>query len=289
MIRRSILLILTVFVLGCSDSEKKLKTSFFVAGHAYGDPRDKGETKGLYQPLKDKLSFINEQRKMNNGFFLGDVVYRPNAWPEALNDMEAFKMPLHVVRGNHEGPIEAYENRFGESYKSFIEDDNLFIILDTNLDKWNISGEQLVFLMNTIRNQSDQVDNIFIFTHHVMWWSEERYKRPRPNSLHNRAKTTNYWTKLEPFFQNAEKPVFLFAGDVGAFSQETAKVSHTIEYFYLKDNNITYVSSGMGGGVNDNVVFVDIYTDGTVGFRLIHLNGDDVNGLGKLEDYRIPN
>ena len=39
----------------------------------------------------------------------------------------------------------------------------------------------------------------------------------------------------------------------------------------------------MGGGVRDNIVIVDIYQDKSVKLNLIHLNGDDINSLGKLK------
>jgi hypothetical protein len=32
---------------------------------------------------------------------------------------------------------------------------------------------------------------------------------------------------------------------------------------------------------------VDVYSDTTVSYRLIALNGDDIHALGKLEDYRL--
>ena len=45
----------------------------------------------------------------------------------------------------------------------------------------------------------------------------------------------------------------------------------------------------MGGGVRDNFIIVDVYNDDSVGFRLFHLNEDNINSLGKLEDYINPN
>ena len=43
----------------------------------------------------------------------------------------------------------------------------------------------------------------------------------------------------------------------------------------------------MGGGVRDNFIIVDILRDQSINFRLIHLNGNDMNGLGKLKDYKL--
>ena len=85
------------------------------------------------------------------------------------------------------------------------------------------------------------------------------------------------------------KPVYVFAGDVGAFSMEKRKRKNPIEYSYYKEKGVSYITSGMGGGVRDNFIIIDVYNDDSVGFRLIHLNGEDINSLGKLEDYINPN
>ncbi|SDR75119.1 Calcineurin-like phosphoesterase [Formosa sp. Hel1_31_208] len=283
-----ILVIAFVCLFGCSKTEG-VKHSFFVAGHTYGDPNNKGKDKGLYQPFKDKFGFINEQKKIKFGVLLGDVVWKPNAWPEAQEDISKLKMPIYIARGNHDGPLKAFESKFGKSYQSFIQNDALFIILDPNIDQWNISNEQLIFLKNKLRIEGKKVKNIFIFTHQVLWWSKEKFAKPKPNSIQNRASKTNFWTKIEPLLSSTNKPVFLFAGDVGAFSKEHRKKDHITEYSYFTEGNITYITSGMGGGIRDNFVIVDIHNNGEVTFRLIHLNGEDKFGLGNLEDYNNPN
>ena len=281
-------LMFLIFLFGCSSPEK-VEYSFFVAGHTYGNPLEKGKNKGLYKPFNEKLTFINEQKNLKAGFLLGDVVWHHNSWAEAERDIAEFNMPVHIVRGNHDGPLKKFEGKFGKSYSSFIEHNNLFIILDPNLDKWNISGDQLIFLMNTLRNDGKHVNNIFIFSHQVLWYSEKKLSKPAPNSLKNRDTETNFWTKIEPLLRNQEKPVYVFAGDVGAFSKERRKKNHIIEYFYYNYGNITYISTGMGGGVRDNFIIADVLNNGTVNFRLIHLNGDEMDDLGELEDYINPN
>tara|TARA_B110000902_G_scaffold26670_1_gene28988 strand:- start:6563 stop:6940 length:378 start_codon:yes stop_codon:yes gene_type:complete len=87
---------------------------------------------------------------------------------------------------------------------------------------------------------------------------------------YGRALGKNFWSKIEPFLRNQKKPVFLFAGDMGAFPKEFRKQKNTIEYFYYNYDNITFIGTGMGGGVKDNFVIVDILKNKTVDFRLIH-------------------
>lgn len=287
---------LFLIFIGCSSS-KKLSHSFFVAGHAYGNPYAKikaekeggNELKGLHPPFKEKFEFLRAQKKMTKGFLLGDVVWRPRDWPQTLEEIESLGFPIEVVRGNHEGSLKSYKKRFGESFRKYVFKNNLYIILDPNIDSWNISGDQLVFLLNTLRNDTKTIDNIFIFTHQILWYTNNKFSKPFPNSVKGRAKQTNFWSKIEPLLKKQKQPVYIFAGDVGASSKERRKKNHIIEYYYHSYDNITFIATGMGGGVRDNVVVVDVFNDGSVKFRLIHLNGNDVNGLGKLEDYDDPN
>lgn len=286
----SLTILVALFIVSCSNTPKKIE-SFFVAGHVYGNPaaNAEGKVKGFHPPFKEKLPFLKDQEKLTKGYLLGDVVWKPSHWPEALLEIEDIGIPIEVVRGNHDGALSSYEKRFGKSYRKFISNNNLHIILDSNLDKWNISEDQLVFLMNTLRNDTKDIDNIFIFVHHVLWYTPNKFSKPFPNSDQNRAKETNFWSKIEPLLKNQKLPVYIFAGDVGASSKERRKKDHIIEYYYHSYNNITFVATGMGGGVRDNMVIADVFSDGSVILRLIHLNGDDINGLGKLEDYLDPN
>jgi hypothetical protein len=282
--RAIVIFILLVITASCS-SLKKVNYSFFVAGHTYGDPTDKAHPKGLYKPFKDKISFINEDKNIRMGFLLGDVVWIPSNWDAAIKDISLFSDSIYFSRGNHDGPLKLFEKRFGKSYHSFNESNDLFIVLDSNLDHWNISGEQLIFLKNTIRNKGKKARNIFVFIHHIVWWTSKKYSKPFPNSLYGRDKDVNYWSEIEPLLKKSGKPIYFFGGDLGAFSSEKRDKHYPTEYSYFKKDNITYIGTGMGGGDRDNFVVVDVLNSGEVNFRLIHLNGTEMSGLGKLEEY----
>lgn len=282
--RAIVIFILLVITASCS-SLKKVDYSFFVAGHTYGDPTDKAHPKGLYKPFKDKISFINEDKNIRMGFLLGDVVWIPSNWDAAIEDISLFSDSIYFSRGNHDGPLKLFEKKFGKSYYSFNESNDLFIVLDSNLDHWNISGEQLIFLKNTIRNKGKKARNIFVFIHHIVWWTRKEYSKPFPNSLYGRDKDVNYWSEIEPLLKKSGKPIYFFGGDLGAFSSVKRNKHYPTEYSYFKEDNITYIGTGMGGGDRDNFVVVDVLNSGEVNFRLIHLNGTDMSGLGKLEEY----
>jgi hypothetical protein len=44
----------------------------------------------------------------------------------------------------------------------------------------------------------------------------------------------------------------------------------------------------MGEGIGDNFIIADIMNDNSVRYRLISLNCEDINCLGKLEEYILP-
>ncbi|MFC0603414.1 metallophosphoesterase family protein [Winogradskyella pulchriflava] len=279
-----LVLIILIVTLSCS-APKKVDYSFFAAGHTYGNPMDESHPYGLFKPFKEKITFINEDKTLKMGFLLGDVVWKPSYWDAAIKDISLFQDSIHIVRGNHDGSLKSFQKRFRESYYCFSEDKDLFIVLDGNIDSWSISGDQLIFLKNTIRNKGKKARNIFVFVHQIIWWTPSEYSKPFPNSTYGRGEEVNYWSEIEPLLTKSGKPIFLFGGDLGAFSSEQRKKRYPTEYLYFKKDNITYIGTGMGGGIRDNFVIVDVLNSGEVNFRLIHLNGEDINGLGKLEDY----
>jgi hypothetical protein len=72
----------------------------------------------------------------------------------------------------------------------------------------------------------------------------------------------------------------MFAVDTGVYDNG---------FMYYKDSkNITFIACGMGGRKQDNFIIVNVKQDKSIDFELISLNGDDVNALGKLEDYLLP-
>ena len=72
----------------------------------------------------------------------------------------------------------------------------------------------------------------------------------------------------------------MFSGDVGALNQSSAFMYHNYE-------NITLIASGMGDGVRDNFIIIEV-NDNKIHFNLIALNGNDINSLGNLTDYELP-
>lgn len=265
----------------CTDSD--LKYSYFVAGHTYGKPGI--DNIGFHPPFRDVFSLLKEEKKMDFGVLTGDIVLTGTEqnWNEVDVDISELGLPIYFAVGNHDmTDRELFESRYGETYYSFIKNDDLFIVLDPNIDHWNISGEQLAFLAETLSIQASEAHNIFVFFHQLLWWdSNNIYQNVILNSLADRDEQINFWTEVEPLFSALSNPVYMFAGDVGAFNTGS-------EFMFHEYDNISFIASGMGGEQRDNIIIVDVNEDNCVDFRLVALNGPILNALGNLKDYTLP-
>jgi len=288
-VNRILIFVLILFFNACKKDRESFPESnpivysFFAAGHTYGKPGV--DNIGVHPPFKNKFDLISNDEFMDFGVLTGDIVLEGTNvnWNEIDSDVALMGKPVYFAVGNHDMTDRAlYESRYGITYKSFIHKSDLIIILDPNLDNWNITGDQLLFLQNVLNQNSQNVDNIFVFFHQLLWWEPDNiYKNVTLNSLQGRSDSINFWTELEPLFSSLSNKVFMFAGDVGAFSSGS-------EFMYHAYDNITFVASGMGSETRDNFVIVDVREDKTVEFRLVALNDSNTSALGRLEDYQLP-
>ncbi len=257
--------------------------SFFVAGHVYGTP---GRTQpGIYPPFKDKFDILKDDGLIKFGVFTGDIVKEctEEEWKEVNKDINKLSMTVYFTVGNHDNNSrDMFLEKYGNTYYSHTYKQDLFIMLDPNIDGWNISGDQLDFLKQELSEIDPAVRNVFVFFHQLLWWTpDNKYKNVKPNSLQARSDSINFWSTVEPLFRNIPCNVVMFAGDVGAGSWSA-------DYMFDKYDNITLIASGMGEGIGDNFLIVDVMIDNSVEYRLIPLNCEDIHCLGKLEEYTIP-
>jgi hypothetical protein len=257
---------------------QEYKYAFMVAGHTYGNALTYQE--GLHKPFKNHFDYINEYPKLDFNIFTGDVVPNPTIfyWNAALNAIQGLEDTTYIAAGNHDrGPI--FDSLF-VPYQDFTHQNDLFIILST-LD-WNIEGDQKIFLENTLQNHKNQVGNIFIFMHELIWWSPtNKFANVKINYLENYPGSSNYWGEIEPILSELNNSVYLFAGDLGATEVVTP-------YMYHKDENITYIASGMGGNKKDNMIIIEVDSSGELNFKLIGLNREYPYQLDNLTEYTLP-
>jgi hypothetical protein len=256
--------------------------AFFAAGHVYGHPKDKDDV--IHPPFTERGYLIRQDPDMALGFFTGDIVRRARAeeWDQVDGFLASLPVPVYFAAGNHDMVNrELFERRYGRTYFSFVHDNGLFIVLDPNLDGWNISGEQLAFLKETLRRHWNK-DHVFVLTHQILWWDKKPFFRHfTPNSDMGRAEKINFFEELEPLFLALDKPVFFIAGDTGAFPNGKSILYH-------EKANLRYIASGMGGGDRDNYLVFKVRRDGTVDIQVIALNGNDPHALGRAKDHQVP-
>lgn len=279
-------LIVSIFFLVCSFSSNAQNSdvlySFFVAGHTYGQP---GIKNGLHPPFKEKFEYIRNRPEIKFGVFTGDIVAAnptANDWDKVDIDIKNLGLPVYFAVGNHDmEDRELFENRYGETYFSFTFQNDLFIVLDPNIDGWNISGEQMEFLKETLDENEENTDNIFVYFHQLLWWKNNSiYTNYHPNSFEGKADTINFWSEVEPMFSKLSNEVFMFAGDVGA-------ANWAADFMYDKYGNISLIASGMGEGKGDNFVVANVHEDKSVSYDLICLNDTALHCFGDLTDYRL--
>jgi len=262
-----LLLLLVVMLFAQCKESVHSSYSFFVAGHTYGKPNV--NNRGFHPPFKAKFDIITSDAKIDFGVLTGDVVIyaTPQCWDDVDTDIALLDKPIYFAVGNHDIKNRAlFESRYGVTYQSFIHKEDLFIILDPNLDHWNITGKQLEFLKKSLDSNRDEVTNVFVFFHQVLWWKQDDENETIVfNSFQDRADSINFFDTVEPLFKELTNPVYMFAGDVGATMKSDG-------YSYRTDANITYVASGMGGKINPNFVIVDVASNKEVSLRVIPLD-----------------
>ena len=143
--------------------------------------------------------------------------------------------------------------QFGKTFFSFKHEKDLFIILDPNINQWNISGEQLQFLKRSLPNKKDVINNIFIFSHQLIWQDTRKpeFKKIKPNSFEGRSRNLNFWDEVFPLLSDLVNDIYFFSGDIGVTPNGS-------ELFYTQYSGITFVATGMGGGVRDNFLIVSV-------------------------------
>ena len=269
-----------------SQDSDSIDYKFFVAGHVYGAPAEADSNIGVHPPFKRKLPLIKEDDTITFGFFTGDIVFdalKEDEWEEVDQDISYLEKTVYFAPGNHDvgssKKRSIFTKRYGATYQSFVHKNDLFIILDPNMDKWNISGEQLDWLKEVLSTKKNNVDNVFVFFHQLLWWEKDNiYSKVRLNSSSGRGEKVNFFPEVNSLFEEMENRVYMFAGDIGMYDQG---------YMYHKPSNVSFIASGMGGRKEDNFLIVNVNTNKEVEFDLIMLNGENMKQL-RLVDYELP-
>ena len=278
---KKILLIIPVCLILVSCKKNEKPYSFFVAGHLYGKPGTSDI--GAYSEFKEKFDFIKSYEKLSFGVMTGDAVKegKEEEWKALVSDVNDLSVKCHLSRGNHDYKNEENLNKyFPEKYYSFKHGADLHIILDANIDGWNISGEQLQFLKNKINLEKEFVKNIFLYTHQVIWFNPDDHPRYlHVNSEYGRNPKSNFHSEVLPLFDNTNCQVYFFAGDVGAGSW-ASDISYT-----KPSSHIHLIASGMGDGVNDSFIMVTMDENSHPNFSVISVDSNNKNQVQNLDHF----
>ena len=255
---------------------------FLAAGHLYGA----GSSRRIL-PAASFVDNIDRLRAEEPSFFvsLGDFIRgaRKKAHLDAaLHFFDRLDTAVYNAVGNHDMAGEGrrkYEERFGPTFGGFRIGSSLFLVLDTELDPWNVRGEQLEFLAQCLeRGARERIQNVFVFAHRVVFAAEdERYAVlfEHCNSRRRWPGTNNYAEEvlplLEAFARNGD--VYWFAGDVGV------RWSYGLFYDHDERHGVHYIATGLGETPTDNVVRVTVTAGGDVELERIALTSEPLPPL----------
>ena len=282
-----VLLFIAFGLIACKDQktaeeETGVAYSFFVAGHVVGTPTP-GDT-GLYPPFITVLESLAEDQAVEFGVLTGDVVKegKPMEWKKVMHQLAAFHKPIYIAPGNHDYYYpENFLQYAGPDFQAFPFEEDLFIILNPNPAHWNIEGRQLEFLKATLRERAKNADHIFVFFHQMLWWEPDNtFRHTPPNSTFNRDQEINFQAEVLPLLKACPQPVYCFSGDLGA------KFNH-LNYSFFQEDNVTFIASGMGNGLDDHVLQVTVMKNGEIDLKPIGL-GEKAGQESLFKYYRYP-
>ncbi len=255
--------------LSVSDSDEPHR--MIAAGHIYGSPDSEKRNSIPSQTLIDALPILQES---NPDLFisLGDMAYIPSH--QAFQDLErAFlsqiAFPFINAPGNHDlsNGRELYENYFGQTFFYTKYSPSQIVVLDSEIANCYIVGRQKEMLEEAVELaiHDEDIKYIFVFLHKLIFLDQDTPLRNRTNG--NCYFRTNYDEIREEILLPAaqEKPIYLIAGDVGAFGGNLSP-------FYAQDNNnqLYTIAIGLGDSEKDALLQIDLYPDKPT-FELIPL------------------
>lgn len=253
---------------------------FLVGGHLYGDSRK------VASPASTLLA---ARAQLASGEFdlmvaCGDTFRfsTEDCFAQTTAALQPLPFPVFDAVGNHDVAVRsAYEKRFGQTYGCFVHAGCLFVVLDTELDAWQISGEQLHFLWEVFAEARarDDIRAVFCFGHKLIHCHRQRYFEVLvgSNALDGLTGPNRFAAHILPWLADIahKKPVFWFGGDIG--------LEHTLPAFMDLDpsSGVTFLATGIGDLARDALLEVEV-TGRNVQVRMRSLVGDEVPDLANF-------
>ncbi len=261
------------------------EVNFLVAGHLYGSPGQ--QYKGRALPASSFTAHFDESGPQEADFLIltGDFVraLKEPFLSTTLEYLGKLGLPVFNAPGNHEiggkRQRRLYSERWGRSYGGFRVGSSLFLVLDTELEPWKITGDQLAFLREALAlAPAAGIKRSFVFAHRVLFATDdERYEVvfELANSKADWA-GSNYASDILPILAAyaSQSELTWFSGDVGGVAR-----SFGLFHDYDERYGIRYIASGIGEQPSDNVVSVQVTGKGETQLERIPLQDPKMRSL----------
>lgn len=195
--------------------------------------------------------------RFSMGFFTGDFILKATEqqWDEIDAVVKNWTPEMHYIAGNHDvGDRTLFRQRHNETNRSFVKDNNLYVIWDLNSTGWHITKEQWQMITDALAVNGN-IHNIFVFTHQLFFnYGSGPLKEVQPNSLDGKAPDLHFFEDYLASILALESDIYFFCGDVGAHKYNSDPGG-------FKYRNLHILYSGMGAGVNDNFICASVLGD----------------------------
>jgi hypothetical protein len=250
--------------------------SFWVSAHFYG-----GEGNKSGYPASTILGNISMLNNSAERF----VVCNGDMFKDVQNDIPTFqksffqflRKPLFNAVGNHDISGNVYQENFGDTYSSFVYHNDLYILLDAELENSSIAGEQLEWFLKTLKT-ARKGNPIFIFSHRPIW-AEDHPVLGNVFPDNTKALTgSNFPSAIEPALktQQASNAIYWFSGSLG-------KAPASFFYYEEEGTEIHYIQTAIRDIKRDALLSVSV-SDEQVVFKTVSLTGQK---LEPLEHYDL--
>jgi len=251
--------------------------SFFVSGHFYGGSDNKtGYPVNSILGSSDFINSSNAKMLICLGDLFKDVKNDHPYYQKSL--FSSLEVPLFNAVGNHDLTDDYYQKNFGETFYSFKIDDDIHIVLDTELDDGNITAGQLQLLTDALEvTRGGGVKNVFIYAHRTIW--KDSFEELDPIFKDNTQSIggNNFESDVLPILNELkqETNVYIFAGSMGGAAPAS--------FFHHENDGITYMATAVRGLKRDAILKIES-KDGKLTFETVSLTGQD---LLELEEYDL--
>lgn len=256
--------------LHCANDSMK----FLALGHLYQKPWANEED----QIVDTLIATLPRLRGSDFDFvmFLGDLVWQasPESF-ERLRDrlLSQFKVPVYNAVGNHDlGDPKLYKELFGRTYFQFTCGSAQVIVIDSELERGRIVGEQLEFMQQSIARAevNSDIKQVFIFSHKLLWAEPEKrydivYRRMNDTTWHSPG--VDFSSNILPLLSRlaSKKDVFWGSGDLGVNDEFGLFLD------FDPETRITWFAAGLGNWPTDAALVVTVSPESGIEFTPLSL------------------